>query len=127
MRPRVELRTLREVGASEYAVRFAFGGTMTAVAGLIAHVCGPRVGGLFLAFPAILPASLTLVARHRGRRTAAEEARGSIIGAVALVIFAASARSVAEGYPPPLTLAVASVTWMAAALLLWWAVHRLRS
>jgi hypothetical protein len=37
-------------------------GAITAAAGLIAGLYGPTIGGLFLAFPSILPASLTLVA-----------------------------------------------------------------
>ena len=45
-------------------MRFALGGATTVVAGLIAAGFGPVVGGLFLAFPAIFPASATLVERH---------------------------------------------------------------
>jgi Protein of unknown function (DUF3147) len=41
----------------EYLVRFAFGGAVTALAGVIAKRYGPGVGGLFLAFPAIFPAT----------------------------------------------------------------------
>jgi len=37
---------------------------MTVIAGLIAFRFGPVVGGLFLAFPAIFPASATLIERH---------------------------------------------------------------
>ena len=120
MRPRIDVGALREFRASEHAVRLAFGGSMTVMAGLVAHASGPAVGGLFLAFPAILPASLTLIARHDGRATAAEEARGAVFGAVALVGFAAVARLLAPRCPPPVTLAAASVAWLAAAVLLWW-------
>jgi hypothetical protein len=45
----------------EYAVRFLFGGFITAVAGIIAKEFGPGIGGLFLAFPAIFLASATLI------------------------------------------------------------------
>ena len=38
---------------------FFFGGLITAVAGVIAQRFGPIIGGLFLAFPAIFPASAT--------------------------------------------------------------------
>jgi len=41
----------------EYAIRFLFGGLITAVAGIVAKQFGPGIGGLFLAFPAIFPAS----------------------------------------------------------------------
>ena len=37
---------------------------MTVVAGLIAARFGPVIGGLFLAFPAIFPASATLIEKH---------------------------------------------------------------
>jgi hypothetical protein len=44
-------------------------GAVTVIAGLIAARFGPVVGGLFLAFPAIFPASATLIERHvRERR-----------------------------------------------------------
>ena len=52
----------------EFAVRFFFGGLITAIAGLIAKKFGPGVGGLFLAFPAIFPASATLIEKHEKQR-----------------------------------------------------------
>ena len=60
----------------EYLVRFVLGGAMTVVAGLIAARFGPVIGGLFLAFPAIFPASATanqtmraaIVAVHDGSK-----------------------------------------------------------
>jgi hypothetical protein len=49
----------------EYPVRFAFGGAITVIAGTLASHFGPVLGGLFLAFPAIFPASATLAeVRH---------------------------------------------------------------
>ena len=48
----------------EYLIRFVFGGTITAVAGIVAERYGPEIGGLFLAFPAILPAAATLIEKH---------------------------------------------------------------
>ncbi len=67
---------------------------MTVLAGLIAKHFGPVVGGLFLAFPAIFPASATLLDRDqrekkrragipatlRGRLAVALDARGAAIG-----------------------------------------------
>src|ERR1700693_1503322 len=86
----------------EYAIRFLFGGSITAVAGIIAKKFGPGVGGLFLAFPAIFPASATLIEKHekqkkecaglhgstRGRKAASVDAAGAAIGSLALLIFA---------------------------------------
>ena len=52
----------------ELFVRFLFGGLITAGAGVIARKFGPVVGGLFLAFPAIFPASATLIEKHEKQR-----------------------------------------------------------
>ena len=49
---------LRRTRWYEYALRFLFGGGVTVAAGLIAKQYGPVFGGLFLAFPAVFPASL---------------------------------------------------------------------
>ena len=55
---------IRQTRWYEYLVRFVLGGAMTVVAGLIAARFGPVIGGLFLAFPAIFPASATLIEKH---------------------------------------------------------------
>jgi hypothetical protein len=46
----------------DYALRFLFGAGVSC-AGIVTLKFGPRVGGAFLAFPATIPASLTLIAR----------------------------------------------------------------
>ena len=121
MRPTLHLDGIRETRMSEYLVRFAFGGSLTAITGLIAHAWGPAVGGLFLAFPAILPASLTLVARHEGRAKAAREARGAVLGAVALGVFAITTSLLAVHASPVVSLTVATTAWIAVSVVLWWA------
>jgi len=45
--------------------RFVFGGMVTALAGLVADHYGPILGGLFLAFPGIFPAGVSLVEKHK--------------------------------------------------------------
>lgn len=127
MRPTVDTGALRQTRASEHLTRFVFGGALTAAAGLVAHSWGPAIGGLLLAFPAILPASLTLVARHDGRREAAEEARGAVLGAAALGTFAIVASLLALRCGPGVTLAAATVTWLVSAVGLWGVVHGRRS
>ena len=86
----------------EHAIRFIFGGAITVIAGLLAKKYGPAFGGLFLAFPAIFPASATMLERHerlekeekgvnpgnRGCDAAALDARGAAMGSLALMIFA---------------------------------------
>ena len=125
MKPALDFDGLRKAAPSEYLVRFAFGGTVTAIAGLIAHAYGPAIGGLFLAFPAILPASLTLIAKHDGRRPAADDARGAILGAIALVAFAAVVRSLSARCAPAVTLAAATGTWIFVAASLWFLCYGL--
>ncbi|HZR79871.1 MAG TPA: DUF3147 family protein [Candidatus Binatia bacterium] len=110
---------LRKTKPSEYVIRFAFGGAITLCTGLIAHAFGPVVGGLFLAFPAILPASLTLAKEHDGRARAAEQARGAVLGAAGLAAFGLVAWRFSALSAPPLVLGLATVAWLAASVLAW--------
>jgi len=96
------LGALTETKWYEYLVRFAFGGAITVTARFLAEHFGPVFGGLFLAFPAIFPASATLVAKHethkkqnagietnsRGRQAVAVDAAGAPLGSVGLAAFA---------------------------------------
>jgi len=119
MTPSVDLKALRETRFSEALVRFAFGGAMTAATGFIAQGFGPVVGGLFLAFPAVLPASLTLVARHSGRSKAVEEAGGAILGAVALAAFAGVGWLIAASTGAWSTIVAAATVWIVTSSALW--------
>ena len=56
----------REMDLSQLAVRFAFGAGVSFLAGVVSTIWGPHLGGVFLAFPAILLASLTIVAKEEG-------------------------------------------------------------
>ena len=87
----VQPRRLRDVKPSELLVRFAFGAAIALVAGLVGMRFGPRLGGLFLAFPAVLPASLTLLERKDGREKADVDALGAILGSIGMVGFAVAA------------------------------------
>jgi hypothetical protein len=73
---------------------------------------GPRAGGVFLAFPAILLASLTLVAKEQNLRAARNDARGAAIGSVGMVAFAAVCALCAHTLGGPPALAVATVAWV---------------
>ncbi|MEU6743858.1 DUF3147 family protein [Streptosporangium sandarakinum] len=105
----------RELGRTrprDWLIRFAFGVGVSALAGVVATVAGPRFGGLFLAFPAILMASLTLVAKKESVRQARNEARGATFGAVGLFGFAAvTAAALAGRWPLPAALAAATAVW----------------
>src|SRR6202790_291788 len=117
----------------EYAVRFLFGGATTVVAGLLAKHFGPALGGLFLAFPAIFPASATLVEKHerdkrhragimktiRGRQTAALDARGAALGSFGLACFAWIVWKFLPAWNTALTLFVALSVWLGLSVSLW--------
>lgn len=125
---------LRRTGWHEYLTRFALGGAITAMTGWLAQRYGPVVGGLFLAFPAIFPASATLVEKHerqkkreagirctaRGRLAAALDARGAAMGAVGGMAFAAVAWKLFAEKGVLLTLSLALLTWIALSSLLWY-------
>jgi hypothetical protein len=77
---------------------------------------GSRV---FLAFPALLPASLTFVDAEGGRTDAIDDARGARLGALALFAFAALVRLRAECWPPFATLGTAAFVWTAVNFAAW--------
>jgi uncharacterized protein DUF3147 len=122
----------RETRWYEYLIRFALGGAMTVIAGIIADHFGPIVGGLFLAFPAIFPASATLIEKHvrerkekvglagarRGREAAAMDAAGAVLGSFGLTAFALIIWLQIER-ASTLALALATVAWLAVAVLAW--------
>jgi hypothetical protein len=135
---RLKISALRETRWYEYLIRFALGGAMTVIAGLIAVRFGPIVGGLFLAFPAIFPASATLIEKHvrerkekaglagarRGKEAAALDAAGTTLGSFGLAAFALVVWLLI-GHSPVLALVLATVAWLAVALLAWWLRRRL--
>ena len=130
---RIDLAGLRRTKWYEYAIRFLFGGMITAAAGFIAHRWGPATGGLFLAFPAIFPASATLVEKHekekkkraglhgvvRGREAAALDAAGAALGCVGLVGFALVVWQLQVPYEPWVVLGGASLLWLGVSGLCW--------
>ena len=140
---KVSTDTLHRTKAHQYAIRFAFGGAITVIAGLIAKKFGAGVGGLFLAFPAIFPAAVTLAQKHeeekkrerglnglqRGILNAADQARGCAIGSIGLAAFAATLWVLLPNAGLAVCFPVAIVLWFAVASSLWFAekrVHLLR-
>ena len=85
--PKLNPEGLKDKKPKDYLLRFLFGASISAGAALIG-LKFPLIGGMFLAFPAILPASLTLVERDSGRKEAVIDAEGAIIGALGLLAFA---------------------------------------
>jgi hypothetical protein len=109
--PKPTLEALKKSRPRDIAVRFAFGGSISVLAGLVAKYWGPIVGGLLLAFPAILPASLTLVKQHDGRAKAVDDARGGRLGSAGLIAFAATVWAASATWRPTIVLIVATLVW----------------
>jgi hypothetical protein len=124
---------MKETKWHEYALRFFAGGIITVLAGLIARKWGPGIGGLFLAFPAIFPASATLIEKHerqrkqmkglhgeeRGTDAAAIDALGAAMGSAGLVAFAGVCWWLIPRYPAPVALSGATIAWLVVSLSLW--------
>jgi hypothetical protein len=119
LKPQVDLRGLSKPKAWEHALRFLFGGTVALVAGLTSQALGDFAGGLALAFPAILPAALTLVNVHDGRSQAVEDARGARFGALGLTAFALVVLLGASA-GPCVALPLALLFWIIVAGGSWW-------
>lgn len=117
----------------EYLVRFAFGGLVTALAGIIAKRYGPGVGGLFLAFPAIFPATATLLEKHekqkkervgktgilRAREIAGADAAGAAIGSLGLMVFAVIAWRWLPRGSMEVVLSAATLAWLLVCVTTW--------
>ena len=69
-------------------IRSGFGAAISSVARIVSALAGTEPGGILLAFPAILPATLTLVEKEESERQAEGLDVGSILGATALAAFA---------------------------------------
>lgn len=135
---KVDISNLKETRWYQYAVRFLLGGLITAVAGLIAKKFGAPLGGLFLAFPAILPASATLIEKteserkqevglngiQRARQAVAADAAGAELGALALILFAFIVWRMLPNHAAWETILSATVAWLVAAIALWFARKR---
>jgi hypothetical protein len=104
---------LRSMSVRELGIRFAFGAGVSLLAAIISTLAGPRIGGLFLAFPAILLAALTLMARKDGLTPARDDARGAGLGTLGLVAFALVAAALLPRWNPAAALVVATLAWAA--------------
>lgn len=122
--PRVQPGEVRKHSLKDYLVRFAFGAAISLAAGLVGLKFGAVAGGVFLGFPAILPASLTLIAKREGKTQAAIDSEGAILGAVALVAFATFVFVLVELLGVAATLALSLALWLLIAIALYAAVMR---
>jgi hypothetical protein len=124
---------LRGTSWRDFAVRFVLGGAITAGAGVVAKLYGPVIGGLFLAFPAILPASATLIAKHerlkkakagfdgtnRGINAASVDAAGAATGTLGLIVFAVAIWQLIDRYSVWAVLPGATLLWLVVAVTAW--------
>jgi hypothetical protein len=139
MRIGIDASALKQTKWHEYAVRFGFGGLITAVAGVIAKEYGPVVGGLFLAFPAIFPASATLIENHergrkekvglsgikRGQMAVGADAAGAAIGSVGLLVFALAVWKFMPRHEPWIVLGGSTLSWLVISVLAWYVRKRI--
>ncbi len=128
-----KLSALRRTKWYEIVLRFLFGGLATVATGIIAKSYGPVIGGLFLAFPAIFPATATLVEKHvkekkkkahidgvnRSRSAVALEARGTVMGSLGLVVFGLILWRCLVIGPAWLVLLAALLAWLVTSILIW--------
>lgn len=132
MRVSLNLAALTRVHWYELVLRFVLGGLVTLATGVVAERAGAVIGGLFLAFPAILPASLTLIERHqtdrkragiagriRGRKAAALDAGGAALGGWGLAGFGLITWRLLPAHWTMLVLLLAALVWLALAAALW--------
>jgi hypothetical protein len=130
----LDVSSLKDTRFSEYALRAVFGGLCTVAAGLIATRYGPTVGGLFLAFPAIFPASASLIEDHeverkeaigregknRGRMAASLDSAGASLGCLGLLGFAFVVWKELPGHDGYVTISAAAASWATISFSLWW-------
>jgi hypothetical protein len=117
---------LSKIRLGDLAVRFGLGAAISLAAGLISLAFGARAGGMFLAFPAILPASLTLIRKKDDPEAAIHDLDGAILGAGALGGFALVTGVGLRRFSAALVLPAALVTWLGASLVAYVVVELLR-
>lgn len=130
----IKLDGLRRTKWHEYGIRFLVGGTITALVGVIGKKFGPSMGGLFLAFPAIFPASATLVEKRElekkrdagvnglrhSREVAGVDAAGAAMGSFGLLAFAFFVSYLLPRQAAWQVLLAAALIWMAVSAMVWW-------
>jgi Protein of unknown function (DUF3147) len=129
----IKFSALKETKIHEYLARFLFGGLATVIAGLIAKRFGPAIGGLFLAFPAIFPATATLIESHekkrkarishdgtnRGRVAASIDSAGAALGCIGLFGFAFVVWLMLPSHNSVLVIGTATFVWALLSCSLW--------
>ncbi len=118
-RPQLDFGAIKKHSVGDYVTRFAFGAGISAAAAIVAAVFGAKLGGVLLAFPAIMPASLTLIEKKDGRQKAAINAYAAILGSVALIAFAIVATYSFKHFSGAVALLLAGGAWLLVAAVLY--------
>lgn len=130
---KVNFSVLGETKWYQYGARFLIGGAITVFAGIVAKKFGPTVGGLFLAFPAIFPASATLIEKHekekkekafvdpgfRAQTAVALDAIGATMGTLGLVVFATLAWQLLPAHESWIVLLGSTIAWFVVSVVIW--------
>jgi len=130
---KVDTAALKSTRWNEFVFRFFIGGAITALAGLAAKRFGPEIGGLFLAFPAIIPATATLIKKReqqkkeragyegaeRGRAAAAVDVAGAAMGGLGLATFALVVWLRMREWKTATALVIGTLAWFLVALSVW--------
>jgi hypothetical protein len=132
MKIQTNFPALKNSNWQQYLVRFIFGGSITALAGIIARHYGPSVGGLFLAFPAIFPAAATLLEKNEKKKARAKshkelfahqvagvDAAGAAMGSIGLMAFAIVLWRLLPHYSAAAVLAAATLLWFVVSFAMW--------
>jgi hypothetical protein len=117
--PAIEPGRLGRLRPGEYLIRFALGAAIAIASGLVSLNLSARFGGSFLAFPSILPASLTLIQKKEGIDRADRSAIGAVLGAVGLVVFAMIGEAAFGHLGPFIVLVLALAGWVVTAVALY--------
>ena len=129
----ISVSGLAQTKPLEFALRFVFGGIVRAMAGLIASQLGPVIGGMFLAFPSIFPATATLIEKHEAKKkqqegmegrylakcAAGADAAGAAMGTIGLLVFATIVWQLSESLAPWIVLTMATIAWFTVAVTVW--------
>jgi hypothetical protein len=117
--PRFQPGRIKEARFRDFAVRFAFGGTISVVAALIGSVTTESIGGVFTAFPAILVASLTLIDKQEDQEHASYDAVGAALGAVGFIACALFISLTLQRWSTAASLGVGLSIWLALSVVLY--------
>jgi hypothetical protein len=118
-RIRVDPGAVRQLSKEQALIRFGAGAGASLVAALVSQFAGSRAAGPLLALPAILIASLTLIADDDGLRAAIDDSRGAVPGALGLVAFAVTSWRFLGHLPTWQVLVLATGAWGTVSLLLY--------